>query len=56
MKSLPLHHSQEELEVAENYTTFGYYMAPAYDFIQEIMAHGDDIEVIAPLWLRDALI
>lgn len=55
VKSLPLHHSQEELEVAENYTTFGYYMAPAYDFIQEIMAHGDDIEVIAPLWLRDAL-
>lgn len=55
VKSLPLHHSQEELEVTDDYTTFGYYMSPAYDFIQEIMSHGDDIEVIAPLWLRDAI-
>lgn len=55
VKSLPLHHSQEELEETDDYTTFGYYMSPAYDFIQEIMSHGDDIEVIAPLWLRDAI-
>ena len=55
VKSLPLHHSQEELEEADEFTTFGYYLSPAFDFIQEIMSHGDDIEVIAPIWLRDAL-
>lgn len=28
-------------------------MSPAYDFIQEILSHGNDIEVLAPVWLRD---
>lgn len=55
VKSLPLHHSQEELEVEKDYTTFGYLMSPAYDFIQELLSHGDDVEVITPLWLRDVI-
>ena len=25
----------------------------AYDFIQEILSHGNDIEVLAPVWLRN---
>ncbi|MFG6388713.1 MULTISPECIES: YafY family protein [Muribaculum] len=53
MRSLPLHHSQEELENGEDFTTFGFYMSPAYDFIQEILSHGNDIEVLAPVWLRN---
>lgn len=55
VKSLPLHPSQEELEHGEDFITFGYYMSPAYDFIQEIMSHGDDIEVLTPVWLRNLL-
>ena len=53
IKSLPLHPTQEELETGDGFATFGYYMSPAYDFIQEIMSHGNDIEVLTPLWLRD---
>lgn len=30
-------------------------MSPAYDFIQEIMSHGDDIEVLTPIWLRNLI-
>ncbi|MBD5315313.1 MAG: WYL domain-containing protein [Bacteroides sp.] len=55
IKSLPLHQSQEELDHGDDFTTFGYYMSPAYDFIQEIMSHGDDIEVLTPIWLRDLI-
>lgn len=53
IKSLPLHPTQEELETGDGFATFGYYMSPAYDFIQEIMSHGNDIEALTPLWLRD---
>lgn len=53
VRSLPLHHSQEELENGEDFTTFGFYMSPAYDFVQEILSHGNDIEVLAPVWLRN---
>lgn len=55
VKSLPLHPSQEELERGDGYTIFSFYMSPAYDFIQEIMSHGDEIEVIAPIWLRNMI-
>ncbi len=55
VKSLPLHPSQEELEHGDDFITFGYYMSPAYDFIQEIMSHGDDIEVLTPVWLRNII-
>lgn len=55
LRSLPLHHSQEELEVTAEYSTFEFFLSPAYDFVQELMSHGDDIEVIKPQWLRDVL-
>lgn len=55
VKSLPLHASQEELEHGNDFITFGYYISPTYDFIQEIMSHGDDIEVLTPVWLRDVI-
>lgn len=53
IRSLPLHQSQEEIETGTCFVTFGYFMSPAYDFIQEILSHGNDIEVLAPVWLRD---
>lgn len=53
IRSLPLHPSQEELETGKGFVTFGYYMSPAYDFVQEILSHSYDIEVLTPLWLRE---
>lgn len=52
LRSLPLHHSQREVETNASYSTFAYYLVPTYDFVQELLLHGPDIEVVKPLKLR----
>ena len=52
IRSLPLHHSQQEIEVSEEYSIFELKLRPAYDFQQEILKNGEDMEVLQPLWLR----
>ena len=52
-RTLPLHHSQEEVENADGYSIFRYYLSPTYDFIQEILSHGCEVEVLSPQHLRD---
>ena len=54
-RSLPLHHSQKEVETAETYSIFEYYIKPAYDFKQTILSYGENIEVLSPQWLRDEI-
>lgn len=54
-RSLPLHHSQEEIETTDEYTVFKYYVVPSADFVQEILAHGDSVVVLEPLGLRDQI-
>ena len=48
LRSLPLHHSQREIESNDNYTIFEYKIAPTYDFIQEILNHANQLEVLSP--------
>ena len=48
LRSLPLHHSQREIESNAEYTIFEYKIAPTYDFIQEILSHGNQLEVLSP--------
>ncbi len=48
LRSLPLHHSQCEIESNAEYTIFEYKIAPTYDFIQEILSHGNQLEVLSP--------
>jgi hypothetical protein len=50
--TLPLHASQKEIETKDNYSVFQYYIAPTPDFIQELLTHGDEIEVLSPESLR----
>lgn len=52
-QSLPLHHSQEVIEQTEDYTIFQYYIQPTYDFRQELLSHGAEIEVLSPQWFRE---
>lgn len=52
-RSLPLHHSQEEIETIEKYSIFRYYVVPTPDFVQEILSHGESVQVLEPLELRD---
>lgn len=54
-RTLPLHHSQEEVETEDGYSVFRYYLSPTYDFIQEILSHGYEVEVLSPGHLRDTI-
>ena len=54
-RTLPLHHSQEEVENADGYSIFRYYLSPTYDFIQEILSHGCNVEVLVPKHVRDTI-
>lgn len=55
INSLPLHHSQQSVESNAYYTIFNYYLRPSFDFIQEILSHGADVEVLKPEWLREEI-
>lgn len=55
VRSLPLHHSQQEIETTENYSVFSYTLKPSYDFIQEILRFGNTMEVIEPIDLRNEI-
>jgi len=53
IQTLPLHHSQQEVESNEKYTVFQYYIAPTRDFMQEILSYADEIEVLSPKSIRN---
>ena len=52
-RTLPLHHSQEEIKNTDEYSIFRYYLSPTYDFVQEILSHGCNVEVLTPKHVRD---
>lgn len=55
LRDLKLHSSQEEREETENYSIFTFYLRPTYDFQQEILWNGEEIEVLEPQWLREEI-
>jgi hypothetical protein len=54
-RDLPLHQSQEEVERNDDFSIFQYYLHPAFDFQQEILLNGEEVEVLEPQWLRDEM-
>lgn len=55
LRSLPLHHTQTEVECTENYSIFEMCLRPAFDFRVELLSHGAELEVLSPKWLRDIM-
>lgn len=55
IKSFPLHHSQEVIEENEEETVFKLYLAPTYDFIQEVLSYGDQVKVMEPASLVEQI-
>ncbi len=55
LRSLPMHHSQRELESKDGYTDFSLRLVPTFDFIQELLLHRDQLEVIEPESLRNEI-
>lgn len=53
VRALPLHHSQKETETTDDYSIFEYYIKPTFDFKQEILSRGADMEVLSPQWFRE---
>lgn len=52
LRSLPLHHTQKELERTTDHSIFSVEVRPSFDFRQELLWNGDALEVLEPLWLR----
>lgn len=48
LRTLPLHHSQVEVECGEEYSIFEYRLCPTFDFRQKILSMGVAVEVLAP--------
>lgn len=53
LESLPLHHSQESIEVTPEHTVFRYRLVPTFDLKQEILSRGATLTVLSPEWFRD---
>jgi len=55
LRTLPLHHSQRELATTEHYTDFSFDLRPTADFLGQLLSHGDGLEVLEPLELRQKM-
>ena len=52
VRTLPLHHSQKEIKTTDQYADFEFYLKPTFDFRQELLAQGHDVEVLLPAQFR----
>ena len=52
LRSLPLHSTQKEIERSGEYSIFQLHLCPEFDFQQEVLSMGEDIEVLEPIWVR----
>ena len=51
LRDLPLHHTQREVNVTDDYTDFELVMRPTTDFKGHLMSRGEWLQVIEPKWL-----
>lgn len=55
LRTLPLHHTQVEVECNEEYSIFEYRLCPTFDFRQKLLSMGATTEVLAPKALREEI-
>lgn len=55
LRTLPLHASQKEIRVNDEYSVFEFRLHPTIDFINALLAYGADAEVLEPQDLRDVM-
>lgn len=55
LRTLPLHHTQVEVESNEEYSIFEYRLCPTFDFQQKLLSMGNSAGVLAPVLLKDIL-
>jgi predicted DNA-binding transcriptional regulator YafY len=47
-ESLPLHHSQSIHQMPNQHINIHLELCPRYDFMMELLSHGNDIKILAP--------
>jgi hypothetical protein len=52
IRALPLHHTQIEIQTTDIFSTFRLHLKPTFDFRQELLSLGEDVEVLQPEWFR----
>ncbi|MBE6325569.1 MAG: WYL domain-containing protein [Bacteroidales bacterium] len=55
IRDLKIHESQKEIERNEEYSIFTFNIRPQFDFQQEILKNGEEVEVLEPQWLREEI-
>ncbi len=55
IRDLPLHESQKEIERNDDYSLFTIRVRPTYDFYQEILTFGDQVEIQKPEDVREKM-
>ena len=53
IRDLPLHHSQREINVTDEYTDFELHLRPTADFKGHILSRGDLVQVLSPQHVAD---
>lgn len=48
LRALPLHHSQQEIAVHDDYSVFQYRLLLTYDFTKELLSMGANVTVLSP--------
>lgn len=55
IETRPLHHSQKLISRTNEYMVFEFNLKPTFDFFQELMSYGPDLEVLSPQSLREKI-
>lgn len=55
LRTLPLHHSQKEINSTPEYSDFEFYLRPTFDFLQELFSQVHEVEVLKPDSLRNEM-
>ena len=55
LRSLPMHHSQKEIESTPQYSVFTLFVTPSYDLKQELLTMNAHAEILAPESLRNEM-
>ena len=53
LRTLPLHHSQQEIDTQEAWSDFSFFLRPTYDFRQELLSQAEQLEVLEPAEFRE---
>ena len=55
VRYLPIHESQNEVEITDEWSIFEYRLVPCFNFYQQLLWHRERLEVLEPLHVREEM-